>query len=138
MKNIIFLFICLIGFQTAKAQDKKASSETAIIQTSAQCGDCKERIEELLNYTKGVTFAELDLVTKKVTVKFKSSKISLTEIKKKISDLGYDADEVKANQDGISKLPDCCKPKGMLEKQENGESRKKETLGKHLPNKTVK
>ena len=51
MKNIIFLFICLMGFQTAKAQDKKASSETAIIQTSAQCGDCKDRIEELLNYT---------------------------------------------------------------------------------------
>ena len=116
MKNIIFLFICLMGFQTAKAQDKKASSETAIIQTSAQCGDCKERIEELLNYTKGVTFAELDLVTKKVTVKFKSSKISLTEIKKKISDLGYDADEIKANAEGIKKLPACCQPDGMKEK----------------------
>jgi mercuric ion binding protein len=113
MKNIIFLFICLMGFQTAKAQDKKASSETVIIQTSAQCGDCKERIEELLNYTKGVTFAELDLVTKKVTVKFKSSKISLSEIKNKISDLGYDADEVKANPSGKAKLPECCQSGNM-------------------------
>jgi mercuric ion binding protein len=113
MKNIIFLFICLIGFQTAKAQDKKASSETAIIQTSAQCGDCKDRIEELLNYTKGVTFAELDLVTKKVTVKFKLSKINLIEIKKKISDLGYDADEVKANPSAKAKLPECCQSGNM-------------------------
>ena len=108
MKNILFLFICLMGFQTVKAQDKAASSETIVIQTSAICGDCKERIEGLLNYTKGITFAELDLTTKKVTVKFKPSKINLTEIKKKISDLGYDADEVKANPSGKAKLPQCC------------------------------
>jgi cytidine deaminase len=62
------MFICLMGFQTVKAQEKKSGNETVIIQTSAQCGDCKERIEELLNYTKGVTFAELDLVTKKVLI----------------------------------------------------------------------
>ena len=63
-------------------------------------------------------FVLLHLVTigTRLNTVIKSSKISLTEIKKKISDLGYDADEVKANQDGISKLPDCCKPKGMLEK----------------------
>ena len=116
MKNLLFLFICLIGFQTVNAQEKKKGNETVIIQTSAQCGDCKERIEELLNYSKGVTFAELDLVTKKVTVKFNPSKISLSEIKKKISDLGYDADEVKANAEGIKKLPACCQPDGMKEK----------------------
>ena len=29
------------------------------IQTSAQCGDCKERIESALNQTKGVIYAEL-------------------------------------------------------------------------------
>jgi len=31
---------------------------TSQIQTSAQCGDCKERIEGKLNYTKGIKFAE--------------------------------------------------------------------------------
>jgi copper chaperone CopZ len=116
MKNILFMFICLMGFQTVKAQEKKSGNETVIIQTSAQCGDCKERIEELLNYTKGVTFAELDLITKKVTVKFKPSKVTLSEIKQKISDLGYDADDIKANAEGIKKLPACCKPDGMKEK----------------------
>jgi mercuric ion binding protein len=113
MKNIVFLFICLMGFQTVKAQEKAPSSETVIIQTSAICGDCKERIEGLLNYTKGITFAELDLVTKKVTVKFKTSKINLIDIKKKISDLGYDADEVKANPSFKSKLPECCQSGNM-------------------------
>lgn len=113
MKKILFLFICLIGFQTVNAQEKKASSETVVIQTSAICGDCKERIEGLLNYTKGVTFAELDLVTKKVTIKFKPTKISLDEIKKKISEIGYDADEVKANPIGKSKLPQCCQSGDM-------------------------
>ena len=31
---------------SANAQEKKAKYETAVIQTSAECGDCKGRIEE--------------------------------------------------------------------------------------------
>ncbi len=73
MKQLLFTLICLMGIQTMFAQDKKqeakAPTEKVVIQTSAICDDCKERIENLLNYTKGVTFAELDLVSKKVTVK---------------------------------------------------------------------
>jgi cation transport ATPase len=45
-------------------------SITIQIQTSAQCGDCKERIEGKLNYTKGIKFAELNDQTKIVTVKY--------------------------------------------------------------------
>ncbi|MBI1836147.1 MAG: heavy-metal-associated domain-containing protein [Flavobacteriia bacterium] len=113
MKNVLFILICLMGIQTSFGQEKKGKTETVVITTNPQCGDCKERIEELLNYTKGVTFAELDLVTKKITIKFKPSKISLVAIKQKISNLGYDADEVKANPDAVQKLPACCRPSGM-------------------------
>lgn len=63
----------------------------------------------MLNYTKGVKFGELDVPSRKVTVKFSPSVITLDEIKKKISELGYDADDVKANHDAYEKLPSCCK-----------------------------
>lgn len=83
------------------------------IKTSAECGSCKDRIEEKLNYTKGIQFAELDVLSKELTVKFNSKKISLDQIKKELSELGYDADEVKANPKSVKELPACCQPGGM-------------------------
>ncbi|MFM7757732.1 MAG: heavy-metal-associated domain-containing protein [Crocinitomicaceae bacterium] len=103
--SLVILFICGFSF-TQKA-------EMSVIQTSAQCNDCKERIEGKLNYTKGIKYAELDMETKKVTVKYASKKISLQKIKETIAAIGYDADEVKAKQEDVLKLPKCCQPDGM-------------------------
>jgi len=103
--SLVISFICGFSF-TQKA-------ETSVIQTSAQCNDCKERIEGKLNYTKGIKYAELDMETKKVTVKYASKKISLQKIKETIASIGYDADEVKAKQEDVLKLPKCCQPDGM-------------------------
>ena len=87
--------------------------ETRVIQTSAQCNKCKERIEGKLNYTKGIKFAELNMESKKVTVRYYIKKISLQKIKETIATIGYDADEVKAKQQDVLKLPKCCQPNGM-------------------------
>lgn len=103
----LFLFLFLTGLTFGQ---KKI--EETIIQTSAQCGDCKERIESKLNYTKGVVFAELDLESKKVTVRYKTKTISLQEIKQAIASIGYSADEVKAKEEDVLKLPKCCQPGG--------------------------
>ena len=111
MKNILLLF-ALLTFSIAFGQST-AKVETADIQTSAECGSCKTRIEDKLNYTAGIKFAELDLETKKVLVKFNPKKISLAEIKTILSETGYDADEVKAVPAAVEKLPACCKPGGM-------------------------
>lgn len=105
MKNIILIFT-LLASTVSFGQEIR-------IQTSAECGDCKVRIEEGLNYTKGVKFAELDLATKIVTVGFNPKKISEEEIKKVISEIGYDADDVKANPSAVKALPMCCQPDGM-------------------------
>ncbi len=109
---ILFYVCCAFNLQ---AQDKKVSYEIDTILTSAECDNCKERIEQMLNYTKGIKFAELDVSTKKLVVKYHSGKLTLSEIKHKLSDLGYDADEVKANQVAQKKLPLCCQPGGMNE-----------------------
>jgi copper chaperone CopZ len=112
--NFNFLFLLMVFTAgAAQAQEKQEKFQTVVIQTSAECGDCKDRIEEALNYTKGVVFAELDLETKKVTVKFATKKISLQQVKEAISAKGYDADEVKAEPKAQRSLPKCCQPNGM-------------------------
>ena len=109
MKTILFvLAVCF----SQVLFSQKVKKQTVIIQTSAQCGDCKERIEGALNYTKGVKFADLDLESKKVTVKFLTKKTSLEKIKAIIAKIGYDADDVKADISAVQKLPKCCQPNG--------------------------
>ncbi len=109
MKTILFvLAVCF----SQVLFSQKVKKQTVIIQTSAQCGDCEERIESALNYTKGVKFADLDLESKKVTVQFLTKKTSLEKIKAIIAKIGYDADDVKADISAVQKLPKCCQPNG--------------------------
>jgi copper chaperone CopZ len=119
MKNTLTLLLILLTVNLSFSQEKKSKFQTVIIQTSAECGDCKERIENGLNYTKGVSFAELDLETKKVTVKFKVSKVTLEQVRSKINSIGYDADSSKADPEAVKRLPLCCQPGGMKKQQEN-------------------
>lgn len=107
--------ICILSCLTIhlNAQKKDENVQVLAIQTSAQCGDCEERIESLLNYTKGIKFAELDNETKVVTVKFNPKKISLQAICEKLNEIGYDANEFKAPKANVLKLPKCCQPGGM-------------------------
>ena len=107
MKNIIcFLFLALST--TLFAQKPAVVS----IQTNAQCGDCKERIETTLNQTKGVVYAELSLETKMVEVKYKASKTDVATLKKTLTAIGYDADDQKADATAQKALPLCCQPRG--------------------------
>lgn len=122
MKNVILILLAIFTIGTVNAQNEtaKGSSEvkpakiqTVVIKTSAECGQCKDRIENKLNYTKGISFADLNYETKELTVKFKTEKITLDEIRKIVSELGYDADDVKANPTAQKALPACCQPNGM-------------------------
>lgn len=105
MKTIIFI-IAIFSFGVAFNQK---TTETVKIKTSAECKMCKEKIEEVLNYTKGVKFAELDVPTKVVTIKFRTDKVSKKELIAVINKAGYDADGSPADKVAYEALPGCCK-----------------------------
>ena len=109
MKHLMILAAFFLLASTANAQELKKVEEVEI-QTSAKCFDCKGRIEDALNYLKGVVFAELDNDTKVVTVRYKTKKVNIDQIKAEIAATGYSADEVKAEEAAVAKLPACCKP----------------------------
>jgi len=110
MRALVIFFILISS--TLYAQ-KAPKFQTVVIKTSAECGDCKDRIEGYFNYIKGVKFAELDVPSKNLTIKFATSKFTLQEIKERVTQIGYDADELKANPEAQKKLPLCCQPGGM-------------------------
>ncbi|MCK9219602.1 MAG: heavy-metal-associated domain-containing protein [Bacteroidales bacterium] len=106
--GIVWLVLFLLVFtSTGMAQNKK--NDTIKIKTSAVCNQCKDRIETGLAYEKGVKDVSLDVETKIVTIKYNTKATTPEELRKKISNLGYDADDVPAVKAAYDKLPACCK-----------------------------
>ncbi|MEI7801469.1 MAG: heavy-metal-associated domain-containing protein [Bacteroidota bacterium] len=117
MKKSIIICLLFTGLFTAfntKAGVTvlKGGKEKAVIQTSAQCGECQEKIEGAVKKLDGVKSVDLNLDNKKLTVTFDPTKVKLEEIKTAISNVGYDADDVKANPTAYEKLSSCCKKGG--------------------------
>jgi len=76
--HFLTLIILLAGF-ALQAQEKSNSKkdskyETVEIQTSAICGQCKERLEHDLAFEKGVKSVELNDETKVLTIQYKKGK----------------------------------------------------------------
>lgn len=81
------------------------------IKTTAVCDECKERIESKFKQVRKLESYNLNFETGIFTVKYDTEKIELKEIKKIVSQLGYDADDIKADPKAYAKLPKCCKHK---------------------------
>ena len=109
--------LTLITFISFNATDVKAqqvkSKETIVIKTSTECNMCKDRVEKEMAYTKGIISSSLNVEKAELTVIYKSNKTTPEKIRKTISDLGYDADDIKASKIAHDKLPHCCQKGGM-------------------------
>ena len=83
--------------------------KTALIQSSNQCGMCTTTISDALFAIKGVKNVLADEKAHTITVQFLQEKTTLQKIKKTITKVGYDADNLKANKAAYNKLAGCCK-----------------------------
>ena len=102
------LMIILFSVLTVNAWAQK---ETVNILTSAACYEgpcCKDRIEEEMQFTRGVTAVDFDIESGILTVTFKTKKTDADKLRKAISLIGYNADDVKANKKAHNQLPSCC------------------------------
>jgi len=109
MKKMFFLIsfsLLIISTFSANAQKNLRIAE---IKTSAICAMCVKTISDALKFAKGIKKAEVDYLTGILTVSYNPNKISVEEIKQKVSAVGYDADEIQANEAVYNKLPACCK-----------------------------
>jgi periplasmic mercuric ion binding protein len=108
IKNII-LVIAAILLPLSAVNGQGSNIEKIKIQTSAQCGMCKEAIEETLAFERGVKKSVLIMKTKVVEVEYDKRRTSPEKIRKAISKIGYDADDVPADKKAYEKLEACCK-----------------------------
>jgi copper chaperone CopZ len=110
MKKILFTALFASGaYFTSNAQPAKAQLTAKIKTPTVGCEDCKARIETYLNRHDGVLTVQVNWRSKITTVKYLTDRINIEEIKTAISNAGYDADDVTANEDSYKRLPKTCK-----------------------------
>ncbi len=108
VKSFIASFALIFFMSLGLYATERHKAETVSIKTSAICESCQKRIEKALLATPGVEAAVLNLNNKKVKVKYDPITINLDQIRLVISNTGYDADDVKRNEEAFKNLPDCC------------------------------
>jgi periplasmic mercuric ion binding protein len=108
MKKLTFVFALILGVVFSTAANKPGKDKEVKIKTSAVCEMCKERIEKNLTLSKGISEAVLNLEDKVVTVKYNPKKTDEAQIRKVITETGYDADNLVCSQKAHDKLPECC------------------------------
>ena len=107
-KTCILLFLAFGIGLTVSAQQKKPL--TVKIQTPGlQCDECKKRVEDYLKYEEGVTKVLAYPRSRYVSVTYFADRTNVENIKTAIANVGYDADDVKADEDAYKKLPKSCK-----------------------------
>ena len=85
-------------------------SDKAVIKTPyVQCDNCKERIEFFIGHSEGVTSVRVDIRKHTTTVTWLTDRTSLVNIKYAIANLGFDADDIEADEFAYKRLPKECK-----------------------------
>lgn len=112
MKNVFSIIVVMLAvlFASPQLHAQKSKIDTVKIKTSAECNMCKTTLEKEVGLMKGVKYVNVDLASQTVTVAYNNTKTDPAKIRTVISNLGYDADDVKANNRARTKLPACCKP----------------------------
>jgi copper chaperone CopZ len=119
MKKITFLLVLAAGISFSAAAQQKKPITVKIQTPTAICAECKARIEEYLKYEEGVTKVLVYPQSKYTSVTYLADRTNLDNIKTAIANAGYDADDVKANEESYKALPKSCK------KPEDGGHKKK-------------
>lgn len=86
---------------------QSSSMQTFTAKVRGNCGMCEQKIEDAVPDKKTAT-VDWNQDTKMATVHYDPSKISKSEILKKIAQSGYGNEEFSAPQDVYASLPSCC------------------------------
>ena len=85
------------------------STQNVTIQTNGKCGRCAKVMQTAVPTFEGVQACSYDMATAKLTVSYDPKQTTADAIRKGVSKLGYDADNVKADAEARAKLPACCR-----------------------------
>jgi hypothetical protein len=104
MKTLSLMIIAIISFLPVFAQ---STAQTEIIKVWGNCGMCKKKIEKAAK-SAGASTANWSEETKSLSVSFDAAKCSSMKIQEAIAKVGYDTQDLTADENAYNNLPGCC------------------------------
>jgi len=117
MKHLLTVLSCLLVVGLSAQEEKNNDLAYMVVKSTTVCNMCKETIETEMPFVKGVHKATVDLKSSEIAVDYNPKKIDKEGVRVAISKLGYQADDVPADQKAFAKLPDCCQKEGCGQKK---------------------
>lgn len=101
---------CFISTSFGQYQQTQKAYGKAVIKTpTVLCDKCKDKVEFFISHTEGVTSVKTNTRAKTTTVTWLNDRTTLENIKVAIANLGYDADDIEAEEYAYKRLPKDCK-----------------------------
>ena len=110
MKRIFLVISIAAGASfVANAQPVKPQLTAKIKTPTVGCEECKKRIETYVLRYDGVMTINVNWRAKLTTIKYLTDRTNIEELKTAIANIGYDADDIPANEEYYKMLPKGCK-----------------------------
>lgn len=112
MKHLLVLAVFIVGSVTTglgQSAPKKGVQTVTISTPTVQCQMCKKRIESYMLREEGVQRVDVDYKKKKTKVTYVAERTNIENVKTAIANVGYDADDITANEESYNDLPKCCR-----------------------------
>jgi Cation transport ATPase len=104
---ILIAVLSITAYAQKHDHSKMVATKTVTIKVWGNCDLCKERIEKAAKID-GVSKAEWNVDTKKLTLIYNPSKVNSDDVQKRIAAVGHDTEKYKASDKAYSNLPSCC------------------------------
>ena len=106
----LLAIFCITTTGFAQYQQTQKVVGKAVIKTpTILCEKCQEKVEFFISHTEGVTSCAVNIRKKTTTVTWINDRTTLENIKTAIANLGYDADDIEAEEYAFKRLPRECK-----------------------------
>jgi periplasmic mercuric ion binding protein len=116
MRSFFFILFSVISFFPAANVLAGNHTVTGHFNVNGVCDQCKARIENAVYDVKGVKYADWNVDTHDLTVKYDSTKTSPEVILKSVAVAGHDNEMFKAEDTDYKKIASCCKYRSGLKK----------------------
>lgn len=110
MKVLLLSFtaiFCLVNVSFSQYQ--KVSGKAVIKTPTVQCETCKDRVEFFIAREYGVSSVKVNIKQRTTTVTWLNDRTTLENIRVAIANLGFDADDIEAEESAFKRLPKECK-----------------------------
>ncbi len=109
MKTIFLSVFALVAFVSTGLSQQKATQKAVIKTPTVLCEVCADKVTFFISHQEGVTSVNVNTRKKTTTVTWITDRTTLENIKVGIANLGYDADDIEAEEYAFKRLPKDCK-----------------------------